>query len=83
MPGLYKAIAAIEDPAAPAEPPLERERFMEMDEAERWALVQEGLRRLRILDEEGTILTDPAALYPKNKKKAPVLRGLRGSVWFV
>ena len=41
--------------AGDAEPPPERVRFMELCEPERWALVQAGLSRLGILDEEGNV----------------------------
>jgi hypothetical protein len=53
LPELYKAVAALEDPAGGVEPPPERVRFMDLSESERWALVQEGLQQLGILDEEG------------------------------
>jgi hypothetical protein len=43
------------------------QRFIEMGEAERRALVQEGLRRLEILKEEGKMPAATTALHPKNK----------------
>lgn len=55
---LYQAVAALEDPASAAEPPPERVRFMDLDEPQRWALVQDSLQQLGILDEEGNLPID-------------------------
>ncbi len=60
---LHDAAAAICDPTPAVEPPKpEAKRFMKMDESGHWALVGEGLHRLGILDEEGTIPIDLTSL---------------------
>jgi hypothetical protein len=60
LPELYETVAALEDPASAVEPPSERMKFLALEEAQRWDIVQAGLQRLGIVDEQGYVSSESA-----------------------